>query len=254
MRLLFYILFLALVFPSCQSSSENDNANGDGGLDIEEGVEKVQFKSKDGLEISADFYYGKSKDKVILLCHQAGFSRGSYVQIAPRLVQAGFSCLAVDLRSGAEVNGIINETHQRAEDAGLATNYEDSRQDILASLDYLKARGVKKVVLWGSSYSATLSLMVGRDHPMVVKVVAISPGVYFGTADRLLRAVTNYSKPVFVTCAKAEENTAMQLVSVIQKPYLNFVLPKSTGDHGSKMFWQRNEVIDELFNQIVAFI
>ena len=158
MRLLFYTLFIALFFTACQSSEPKEASDNQLTSSSKEGVEEVVFESLDGLEITADFYYGASKDKVVLLCHQAGFSRGAYNEIAPRLVAQGLSCMAVDLRSGGEVNGVLNETHARATAQGLSTNYQDSEQDIRAALDYLKSQGFKKVVLWGSFSILSLSL------------------------------------------------------------------------------------------------
>ena len=63
--------------------------------------EKIYFSSKDGVRITAD-YYKVHADTVplILLFHQAGWSRGEYIEIAPRLTQMGFNCMAIDLRSG----------------------------------------------------------------------------------------------------------------------------------------------------------
>jgi predicted alpha/beta hydrolase len=75
-------------------------------------AEKITFPAADGLEVTADLYRA-SEDlatPMIVLFHQAGFSRGEYLQIAPRLGGMGFNCLAVDQRSGKATAGVTDET------------------------------------------------------------------------------------------------------------------------------------------------
>jgi hypothetical protein len=63
--------------------------------------EKVSFKSSDGLEITADKYFTDSESApLILLFHQAGWSRGEYNESAPKLNKLGFNCIAFAQRSG----------------------------------------------------------------------------------------------------------------------------------------------------------
>ena len=71
---------------------------------------KLTFPSKDGLTTTADWYPVNSDYPIILLCHQNRFSRGEYVETAPRLNKLGFNCMAIDQRVGEEVNGVRNET------------------------------------------------------------------------------------------------------------------------------------------------
>ncbi|MDF1672231.1 MAG: hypothetical protein P1U41_01915, partial [Vicingaceae bacterium] len=99
----------------------------------------VSFKAKDGLEITADLYLTKDdKAPIIILFHQAGWSRGEYKEIAPKLNKLGFNCMAVDQRSGGDVNEIDNETFKRAEKKGLPTTYVDAIPDLNAAIDYVK--------------------------------------------------------------------------------------------------------------------
>ena len=74
---------------------------------------KVKFQSKDDITITADCYKVDESSPYILLFHQAGSSRGEYKEIAGKLTNLGYNCLAVDLRSGNEVNNVVNETARR---------------------------------------------------------------------------------------------------------------------------------------------
>jgi len=146
------------------------------------GPQLVSFPSGDGLEITAELYLAHdAKSPFLVLCHQAGWSRGEYRQIAPRLNALGFNCLALDQRSGEGVEGVPNETAARAAAAELGGNYIDALPDMLAGLRWARAEHARgPVLLWGSSYSAALALKVAGDHPELVDgVLAFAPGEYF---------------------------------------------------------------------------
>src|SRR5262245_40220575 len=70
----------------------------------------VEFPSGDGLMITAIVYEIDSTSPVIVLCHQARMSNYEYAEIAPKLNQMGFNCLAADLRSGGSMDAHENET------------------------------------------------------------------------------------------------------------------------------------------------
>ncbi len=74
-------------------------------------AEAVQFKAADGATIFGWYYAAKtSAQPTILLFHQAGSNHYEYAPIAPKLVAAGFSCLAIDQRWGGKMWGHANET------------------------------------------------------------------------------------------------------------------------------------------------
>ena len=102
--------------------------------------ERVYFYAPDSLKISAFLYaYNDDPDNnkpYILLFHQANYSKGEYKETAPKLVKLGFNCLAVDLRSGGEVNYESNETASRAQAQGLPTRYVNAEQDVRAAIEY----------------------------------------------------------------------------------------------------------------------
>ncbi|MBW1758430.1 MAG: alpha/beta hydrolase, partial [Deltaproteobacteria bacterium] len=78
----------------------------------DDGFKSVDFPTAGGIQGRADVYAGQSKSAtLVLLFHQAGWSRGEYREIAPKLIKAGYQVMAVDQRSGGKVNGIQNETH-----------------------------------------------------------------------------------------------------------------------------------------------
>ncbi|KAA3630894.1 MAG: hypothetical protein DWQ02_17220, partial [Bacteroidetes bacterium] len=132
----YLFLFLLVGLWACSGSSDQSSADSDNSDTevVEESpkpagktlsIEKVAFPSKDSLSIKADLYVRDGKEPIILLCHQAGYSRGEYKGTAIKINQAGYSCMAIDQRSGQEANGIINETAKLARESGLPTHYLD---------------------------------------------------------------------------------------------------------------------------------
>src|SRR5688572_27952913 len=120
-------------------------------------VKTVQFPSRDGLLITANYYDVEDPTGRILLCHRSHFNRGEYKEIAPRLNTLGYSCLAIDQRSGMKVLGTTNETYARAKEQSLPTGYAAAKPDIEAAVAYLYDKNHKRpIILLGSSYSAAL--------------------------------------------------------------------------------------------------
>src|SRR5688572_28521508 len=116
----------------------------------------VRFNAADGLEVTADLYHVSDHLPVMVLCHQYAWSRGEFVEVAKRLNRLGFNCLAVDLRAGRQVNRVVNQTARTARMRGISTERLDARKDIEAAVAFASNRYGRKVILLGSSYSATL--------------------------------------------------------------------------------------------------
>lgn len=204
----------------------------------------VKFPSEDDIEVVADLYSTHPKSApFVVLFHQAGWSRGEYLEIAPKLNQMGFNCLAVDLRSGQGVNEVLNQTALNAQRAMKPTQYLDAIPDMLASIKYSKkslAEG--PLLVWGSSYSAALALKLAGDHPDLIEgVLAFSPGEYFssfGESKEFVKtSAQNITDPVFITSARNEKNNWWPIYESIGSENKVFYLPETSGNHGSRALW-----------------
>ena len=209
--------------------------------------ETVKFPSSDGMAITADVYMNAADKKrpFIVLFHQAGWSRGEYIEIAPRLNALGFNCMAVDLRSGGEVNGVTNETSARAKAGSKGTSYVDAMPDIEAAIRYARKHyGHGKVIIWGSSYSAALVLKVAGDRSELVDgVLAFSPGEYFGRSGKpanwIQESAAKIKLPVFITSARGEKGSWSGIFDAIRSENKTFYLPDTRGNHGSRALWAK---------------
>ncbi|NAS30571.1 alpha/beta fold hydrolase [Flavobacteriaceae bacterium R38] len=216
----------------------------------------VNYKSKDGLQITADLYEKKGADKFIVLFHQAGWSRGEYKEIAPKLNAMGYSCLAVDLRSGGKVNNVVNKTNKAAESEGKPTGFTDALQDVEASINYVKnSFKPGKLIIWGSSYSSSLVLKYGGDHPDAVDaILSFSPGEYFNSKNYVSKSAKNIKKPVFITSAANEHSSWKGIYSGISGNVKKSYLPKTKGNHGSRALWKQFDDSDGYWKAVTGFL
>lgn len=215
--------------------------------------EKVTFLAEDGLKITADLYETNSSNPYILLFHQAGYSRGEYRQTANKILKFGYNCLAVDLRSGGEVNYIQNHTALLAVQQGYSVDYLSSQKDIEAAIKWVKERSEKQVVLLGSSFSASVSLLVAKNNPDVKAVILFSPGEYFAPQRLIQKEVKDFEKPVFAASSQREYTYVDELLSNVPSSNKTIFAPKTGGEHGSKSLWINNPNSQEYWLALTMF-
>lgn len=143
----------------------------------ETGAVEVRYPVRDSLTVTADVYRGTAgaDGPTILLFHQGGGSaRGEYRNITPRLLREGYNVVAVDHRGGGDRFGAPNRANVPD---SVTFSYCDVLPEIDATVNLARAQGLGgPMVLWGSSYSATLALQVGARRSADVRaVVAFSP-------------------------------------------------------------------------------
>jgi pimeloyl-ACP methyl ester carboxylesterase len=209
------------------------------------GVESIDFPTQGGIQGRADVYASKNPSAaLVLLFHQAGWSRGEYREVAPKLVDAGYRVMAVDQRSGGAVNGVENETHRRAGKMGLARGYLDAYADLEAALAYArKALGATRIIVWGSSYSASLVFRLAAEHPDVVTaVLAFAPGEYFEKQKSpvyIWDFAKRVKQPLFVTSSKKERAQVKPIFDASPAEKKILFTPASRGQHGSRALWEK---------------
>jgi dienelactone hydrolase len=216
--------------------------------------EKVSFPSEDGLEITADKYIASEDYPYILLFHQAGSSRGAYRDIAEKFLKLRYNCLAVDLRSGDNANFVNNETASRARAEGKSVNFLDARGDVSAAIDYASGLNDQDIILLGSSYSASLVLLEGLNHPDVQAVIAFSPGEYFGKDLRMEESLDTIPKPLFIAVTEREEPYVKQMLSPFPEEGYTLFQPDTLGVHGARALWDDNPTKDEYWLALLMFI
>jgi dienelactone hydrolase len=203
----------------------------------------VVLTASDGVKVYGTYYPAPGAERpIILLFHQAGSNRWEYAPIAPKLVAAGFSCLAIDQRADEDSDrpagqmwGHANETIAHL---GKSASFLDALEDLEAALAWARARDPhRKVIIWGSSYSASLVFLLAAKHPgEVAGLLSFSPGEYFPDKHMVEDAAAKVTVPVFVTSAKdsSEIARARAIVdAVANKATRTQYVPTVAGVHGS---------------------
>ncbi len=218
----------------------------------------ITLKSTDDLTITADLYQTSDKKApYIILYHQARYSRGEYLEIAPKLNAMGFNCIAIDQRSGDAINGVVNETHREAEKKGLATEYTDAWPDLVAALLYVKNDlKAQKIIVWGSSYSSALVFVLASKYPGDVNgILSFSPGDYFKIDGKIMSVYAeNVNCPVFITSSKSEEESWRPIYNNLSIKDKAYYLPEGEGFHGSKALWVENEGHEGYWKAVEGFL
>lgn len=161
-------------------------------------AEPLTLTAADGVKVFGDVWRaGGARRPVIVAFHQAESSAAEYSPLAPRLVQAGFTVLAIDQRSG---NGAFGGSNRTADARGKEASYDEALPDLEAALAWAKveAKGAP-VVVWGSSYSASLVFLLAAAHAKDVSgVVAFSPGEYLNGKRAVRDAAAKVKVPVYI--------------------------------------------------------
>jgi len=153
---------------------------------------------------------GGHADAVLLLFHQAGASRHEYDPLVPGLTKMGYDTLAIDQRSGDSLFGGRNETVAKR---GGSADYLDALPDLEGALAWAKARHYARIAVVGSSYSASLAILLAAKHPQDIAAVAsFSPGEYFDDKDMVKRAAAKVAVPFYITTRPEEEDKVQEVL------------------------------------------
>ena len=212
---------------------------------VVENPETVSFASQDGISVFADVYMPyDEKAPFILLCHRAGWSRGEYREIAPKLNELGFNCMAIDQRSGKAKNDVTNETALIATNQGKKTQFVDAEQDIHSAITYAKNTYAKGTfLLWGSSYSSSLSIVIASQRENELDgLLCFSPGEYFtdqGKDGNWIKKSANEIKkiPVFFTSKNSEQGEVRSIFDYLKTENKTYYCPSFDSKHGSQALY-----------------
>jgi dienelactone hydrolase len=196
-------------------------------------AEPLTLRASDSVVVHGNYYPARNARALILLFHQAGSSKDEYATIAPQLVKAGYSALAIDQRSGDGMFG----TNETAAALGRKADYLEARPDLKAALDWARNQKLP-IILWGSSYSSSLIFpLAAGDAQDIVALLAFSPGEYFDDKQMIRSAAAKVKVPVFVASANTKDETgeADPIMAALPKSNRNVRFVPVHGVHGSSM-------------------
>ena len=216
---------------------------------------KVEIALED-ITVHANLYEVNANAPVILLCHQFGWNKFEYADIAPRLNEMGFNALAVDLTGGGSFQNHNNETVQGRGDIDRTKLLDFAEEELEATINYLHKRYQKKVTVWGSSYSATLVIFAAERNRHVNASISFSGFNHFqDQRPQLETIIPKIKKPMFMTSSKSEASIMTEILKDIKlrKQQYHFI-PQGGGEHGAKALWNSKDDASEYWTEITAFL
>lgn len=257
----FPLILIVWIFSGCTNPEDKKVIDKSVPLQETEAVsvtypEEVRFPSADSLPVTGHWYEKEKDSPVIVLCHQARFNKYEYAGIAEELNSLGYSCLAIDQRSGGPIANHLNETYLAAKSMGKLTGFLDAEQDIYAAINYAHKRSGHSVILWGSSYSATLGLYIAAESEKVSSVVSFSPGNYLAEQKGSLTPIMkNMEKPFFLTSSRTEIKNIQELVGAkVFSDHQMWYRPSHSGHHGSRALWPSQDGGEAYWEAIREFL
>ena len=210
----------------------------------------IEFPAADGLLITGDLYEVNKNSPIILLCHQGGANRNEFLDIARNLNEMGYNCFAIDQRSGGDFAGKTNLTFKRATEKGISTKMQDAGPDLTAAINFLHKRYNKRVIVLGSSYSASLALIEAESNSNVKAVISFSPG-----AAAISKAISNIKVPFLITSSKEEAPRLTKMIGSIQlKNKQRQYIPTTEGFHGASTLWNGQKGAEEYWKEVAQFL
>lgn len=193
MRLIQHILFTALfLFIAAPALAQEATTTPEPTV--------VKVAASDGLMLVGDFYAasGEGDKPAILLMHMYQNVRQSWKEFVPKLLDAGYSVLNVDLRGHGETGG--------------STNWPLAVTDVQTWLDWLREQpGVRDdaVSIIGASVGSNLALIGCANDKACVTAIALSPGSdYFGLRPKDFIAEGLKDRSAFVVASQKDSASA----------------------------------------------
>ncbi len=198
-------------------------------------AETITTQAADGVTVYGETYYAElsASAPVISLFHQAGSNgRGEYGPMTGWLNGLGYRVIAWDQRSG---DGHFGGGNRTAAEASGPDGYCDAYPDVEAGIAYAyEAAQGAPLVVWGSSYSASLVWRAAAAHPGKIDGVVAMSTATGGELDKCgaKAGLPNLVDPGLAVWPKKEEGQAKALSSLLTAKNVEVHIVEN-GVHGS---------------------
>ncbi len=164
-------------------------------------LERFAVTTPDGFELVGDLWPGDAGKPAVVLVHQLGSDRREWGATIRTLQRLGATILAIDLRGHAQ--SALRGGQLSPWRSFEAEDWARLPGDLDLVLDRLKATGVGRFVLVGSSIGSSACLLVAARRPDVAGVVALSPGRAYRGLD-VLTSAPQVRAPILAVAAEGE--------------------------------------------------
>ena len=218
-------------------------------------VEKITFKTEDGVEITGNYFKpGKEHSPVFLLLHMMPSTKESWNLFASLLQEKGFAVLAIDLRGhggSTDKNGTKLD-YKEFKDA----QHRESMKDIAAAKDFLASKkeiDISRMAIAGASIGANLALWQASIDKDVRLLVLLSAGLNY-RGIQTAQLAPGFQGPVYILASEGDTTNAAQNSRKLFEIFPgDKKLEIIQGDsHGTNMFLSEPGLMDKLLDWIKA--
>jgi dienelactone hydrolase len=153
-----------------------------------------------------------------------------------------------------------DHTNLTVQAAGGNKPYESAYADLEAALTWAEGEGYRRVLAWGSSYSASLVFRLAAEHESVTAVLSFSPGEYFEEKGVVAKWASQVKVPCFIAATPEEFlNEAGPIKDArSESPASSFDMAfgLAEGVHGSSTLRQDRapEALEEYWRRVIFFL
>jgi pimeloyl-ACP methyl ester carboxylesterase len=202
------------------------------------GQEVVYFFSDDSTKIRGDLYVRDYSLPFMILCHSEPADPGEFNDLAPRLLNLNYNCLAIDMGNGGSRNYSLAAALSR----------------LRTALAYIRKFNARPVILFGSSWSASACLVESAANNRIAAIVAFSPGEYFLPKIKMTEIAEGINQPVFIGCTRPEFGYLQEMTKKLPAGKLTLFQPeKGNGVHGTAALTGNDITKDEYWFALMMF-
>lgn len=235
-------ILLILIFIYFYFNNRNKKMNED--------VKKVNFVTRDGVTIVANYYPNQNSKFAAILIHMRPKTKESFDDFAKLLQKEGYTALAIDLRGhGDSVESIFGKLDYQK------FNLDEEKKsidDLVAASLFLEKNGYPKEnqFLVGASIGANLSFQFLSENPEIKAVVLLSPGLNYRNVILENFKKENLDDKIFIISSKNDLSSisgARELKKWYPKSkYLEF----NSAEHGTDLL----DSYPDLKNEIIYWL
>lgn len=206
------------------------------------------FTSSDEVKIAYDWYPANNPVGHLLLIHMMPETKESWKNFAEKMLSAGYSSLAIDLRGHGESGGGPNG-YQKFSDE----EHQKSILDLEAAVEFLKQQGAtaEMIILIGASIGANLCLQYLKENPTIKTAILLSAGLdYRGIKAGDLAKELHAGQEIFLFTSKDDirsggNNAEMnkKIFDSIPNGVRKEIIIYKQGGHGTDLLSQAENVI-----------
>jgi hypothetical protein len=202
------------------------------------GQEVVYFYASDSAKMRGELYLRDYNLPFMILCLDDAGERSEFHDIAPRLLNLDYNCLAIDPGSGGSRHITL----------------ANALSGLHAALAYVSRFNNQPVILVGSSWSASLCLVEAASNTRLKAIVALSPGEYFQPAISMPDVLEKINRPVFICGTRAEFSYLQKMAEKQPAGRLTLFQPeKGKGVHGAAALAGNDITRDEYWFALMMF-